>query len=49
MLLGASYLLVVDMLARTLASIEVPLGVLTAFLGTPVFMWVLATTRRGWQ
>ena len=48
-LLGAGYLLAVDDLARTIAAIEVPLGILTAFLGAPFFLWLLATTRRGWQ
>ena len=48
-LLGAGYLLGVDTLARTIARIEIPLGVLTAFLGAPVFIWVLAASRRGWQ
>ena len=47
-LLGAAFLLGVDTLARTVARIEIPLGVLTAFLGTPVFIWLLAATRRGW-
>lgn len=49
MMLGAGYLLLVDDLARTIAAIEVPLGILTAFLGAPFFIWLLATTRRGWQ
>jgi iron complex transport system permease protein len=48
-LLGAAFLLGVDTLARTVARIEVPLGVLTAFVGTPLFLWQLATARRGWQ
>ena len=48
MLLGACYLLAVDTLARTIAPIEVPLGVLTAFIGTPFFIWLLAATRRAW-
>lgn len=48
-MLGAGYLLAVDDLARTIATIEVPLGILTAFLGAPFFLWLLATTRRGWQ
>ena len=48
MLLGAGYLLVVDTLARTMAATETPLGILTAFLGAPVFIWLLATGRRGW-
>lgn len=48
-LLGAGYLLVVDTLARTVANIEIPLGILTAFLGAPFFLWLLARGRRGWQ
>ena len=48
-LLGGGYLLAVDTLARTIARIEIPLGVLTAFIGAPFFIWVLAAARRGWQ
>ena len=48
MLMGAGYLLVVDTIARTMAETEIPLGVLTAFLGAPVFVWLLATGRRSW-
>ncbi len=48
-LLGAGFLVAVDTLARTIANIEVPLGVLTAFVGTPLFLWQLATARRSWQ
>jgi len=48
-LLGAGYLLAVDTLARTVARIEIPLGVLTAFIGAPFFIWVLAGSRRGWS
>ncbi len=48
-LLGAAFLLLVDTLARTMARIEVPLGVLTAFIGTPFFIWLLAAARRSWQ
>ena len=49
MLLGGGYLLAVDTLGRTMAAIEVPPGVLTAFVGVPVFVWLLAVSRRGWQ
>lgn len=49
MLLGAGYLLAVDDLARTMSALEIPLGVLTAFIGAPFFLWLLARTRRGWQ
>ncbi|ETX16388.1 iron ABC transporter permease [Roseivivax halodurans JCM 10272] len=47
-LLGAGYLLLVDTAARTIAEIEVPLGILTAVIGAPVFVWLLASGRRGW-
>ena len=49
MLLGSAYLLAVDTLARTLAPIEIPLGVLTAVIGAPFFLWLLATSRREWS
>jgi iron complex transport system permease protein len=49
MLLGAGYLVAVDTLARTVAPLEIPLGVLTAFIGAPFFIWLLAASRRGWQ
>ena len=48
MIVGAAFLLAVDTLARTLTAMEIPLGVLTAFVGTPVFIWLLAATRRSW-
>ena len=47
-MIGAGYLLVVDTLARTIAAVEVPLGVLTAVIGAPFFVWLLARGRRGW-
>ena len=49
MLLGAAYLLVVDMLARSIAAIEVPLGILTAVVGAPFFLWLLIAGKRGWS
>jgi iron complex transport system permease protein len=48
-LFGAGYLLAVDTAARTIGPVELPLGVLTAAIGTPVFLWLLAFGRRGWQ
>jgi len=49
MLLGASFMLLVDTLARTMARIETPLGILTAVLGAPFFLWLLARGRRSWS
>jgi iron complex transport system permease protein len=48
MLMGAGFVLAVDTLCRTLATIEVPPGVLTALIGTPFFLWLFALARRTW-
>ncbi len=47
-ILGAGYMLIVDTLARTIAPVEVPLGILTAVVGAPFFLWLLARGRRAW-
>ena len=44
--IGAAFLLLVDTLCRTVAHTELPPGVLTALVGTPVFIWLLAVTYR---
>jgi iron complex transport system permease protein len=49
MVLGAAFLLAVDTLARTVAPIELPPGVLTALIGTPFFLWLFVSARRAWQ
>jgi iron complex transport system permease protein len=45
-LLGASYMLLVDLMARSLIAAEIPLGVLTAVVGAPVFLLLLHRTQR---
>ena len=41
-LLGGSLLVLADTLARTVISpMQLPVGVLTAMLGVPVFLWLL--------
>ena len=40
MLLGASFLLLVDSLSRIITTQEIPLGILTAFVGAPFFMYL---------
>lgn len=45
-LLGATFLVLADVLARTVAApTELPIGVVTAFVGVPFFLWILR--RRG--
>ncbi len=48
-LLGAAFMVAVDTLARSAARIEIPLGVLTALIGGPVFVGLLARGRRPLQ
>jgi iron complex transport system permease protein len=44
---GAAFLAVCDTIARTaLAPTEVPVGVITALVGGPFFIWLLRTKRR---
>lgn len=45
-LLGGSYLLLVDTIARTMSTAEIPLGVLTAIVGAPVFALLLRHRQR---
>lgn len=47
MLVGALYLLVIDTVARSAATGEIPLGILTALIGTPVFAVLLRRTKGG--
>jgi iron complex transport system permease protein len=48
-LLGGGFLLVIDTLARTVGTIEIPLGILTAVIGTPFFIWLLAGVSKTWS
>jgi iron complex transport system permease protein len=49
MALGATYLLVIDDLARTVTSAEIPLGILTAVIGAPFFAYLIRRTKGGWK
>jgi len=45
--LGACFLLLVDNIGRTIASGEIPIGVLTALLGSPFFIYLLGRVKGG--
>ena len=49
MILGASYLLIVDDFARCLLSMEIPIGILTALLGVPFFAIIFHYNSKGWS
>lgn len=44
--LGAAYLTIIDTLSRTINAGEIPLGILTAIIGAPVFVLLLSNSRR---
>jgi len=46
--LGASFLLLIDTIARTLLPGEIPLGVLTGLIGVPILIVLLRRNRTGW-
>ena len=45
MIMGAGFLLLVDNVSRNLLATEIPIGILTAFIGAPFFIYLM--TRRG--
>lgn len=47
--LGASYLLLIDDIARNITASEIPIGILTATIGAPVFALVLKKSALGWS
>ena len=48
-LLGGGFLLAIDTVARTATATEIPLGILTALVGTPFFIWLLAGMSKTWS
>jgi iron complex transport system permease protein len=45
---GAAFLAAADLLARTVAApVEIPIGILTAVVGAPFFLWLLRRDRAG--
>jgi iron complex transport system permease protein len=46
---GAFFMLLVDNVARSLVQIEIPLGILTAMIGAPFFLYLLRKGYEGWS
>jgi iron complex transport system permease protein len=46
--MGATFLLVVDDLTRVLFLSEIPIGIVTSILGAPLFLYLLLRSRKGW-
>lgn len=48
-IVGGTFMVAVDTIGRSVAQIEIPPGVLTTAIGTPVFIWLMAVTFRRQQ
>ncbi|WP_165253905.1 iron ABC transporter permease [Adlercreutzia sp. ZJ304] len=46
MLMGAGFLLLVDDIARLATTAEIPIGILTAFVGAPFFLYLITRRKR---
>lgn len=46
MLMGASFLLIVDDVARLATTAEIPIGILTAFIGAPFFLYLITRKKQ---
>ena len=48
--LGASFLILIDNVSRTITGGEIPIGILTSLIGGPFFIYILKKTKGGsWQ
>jgi iron complex transport system permease protein len=48
LLAGSAFMLIVDDFARSIVPGELPIGVLTAFVGAPLFLYMLFSGKRDW-
>lgn len=46
MLAGAAFLLLVDDVSRNLLAVEIPIGILTAFIGAPFFIYLICRREK---
>ena len=46
MITGATFLLIVDNVSRNLLAVEIPIGILTAFIGAPFFIYLIAKQEK---
>jgi len=49
MFVGSGFLLIVDDIARLLTTVEIPIGILTAILGVPFFVFIFKRNMKGWS
>ena len=47
-LAGAAFLVLADLLSRSVMSVEIPVGIITSLIGVPVFVMVLKKAKGAW-
>ena len=45
---GAIFLMLVDIVCRTLVVTEIPVGIVTSIIGAPIFLFLLKRVKEGW-
>ena len=45
---GAVFLMIVDVVCRTLLVAEIPVGIVTSLIGAPIFLLILKRAKEGW-
>ena len=48
-LTGAGYMVIIDTAARSITAAEIPLSILTALIGAPIFATMLRRTGGAWN
>lgn len=48
-LIGGSYMLLVDIICRNLTSGEIPVSIVTSIIGAPIFLYLLKKSRESWS
>jgi iron complex transport system permease protein len=46
---GGIFLVLVDNVSRSVAPVEIPVGIFTTFLGAPLFVYLLRKAKSGWD
>lgn len=49
LLMGGTFLTLIDNISRTMAGFEIPIGVFTMLIGAPFFIWLLKKSNAGWE
>ena len=44
-MLGSCFLIIIDLLSRTLSALEIPLGIIASIIGAPIFFFVLKSVK----